>query len=670
MDRLLIEIGFEELPAAPLNNELPNLEQKYAKTCAAFGFDSPFSFNFTPRRFVFFHESFPSAQADRVENLYGPPVESAFKDGAPTQAAVGFAVKCGVEVADLSRAMQKGREVLSYEKRVAGRPTAEVIGDLLSQFLGSLNLAKTMRWGSSRFLFSRPVRSLMVLHGSRTIECELFGVKSNSWTLGHRTHSYDPQPYDTKIDFESFLASCGVILNPKKRREKILADFAKIESENSTLSIERDLDLLEEVIAITENPTAHLGRFDELYLELPKEVIITSMKTNQRYFPVFEAGKLTNRFVVVSNALCDDFSAVIAGNEKVLRPRLSDALFFWQNDLANGLKPEPLKLINYAQGLGTIYDKTLREIEVAKKLSNYLNIQDENIDRAASLAKCDLATQMVYEFTELQGVMGMHYAKKAGENSAVSTAIYEQYMPLGEGSPLPKTQTGALLSIATKIDTLMALFSIGNIPSGSKDPLALRRAAWSIAAIALDRGWHFDLPQLLKELSALYKPFDLSSLSEFFKARLYTVFDAEGTNASILSAVLASGENDLLRISQKYAAIVAVSSRADFRDNLALFKRVANILKGVDLGAVGAVDTALFADESEGALLTAFSAIGEQDDRALLLALFGLKPHLDRYFEKVIINADDPKVRSNRLALMAAIYNRFLRVADIKEISF
>lgn len=667
MKPLLIEIGVEELPGVPLVKELPVLHEKYQAACRAFNLEIESTFEYTPRRLVFWHPRCPERQSDAHEELFGPPREAAFKEGVPSPAAIGFAKKCGVAIESIGFAQQKGREVLYFKKSITGKALEEIIGAVIEHFLKSLNFGKTMRWGGNSFEFVRPVRWLNVLHGERVLPCEVFGVRSDAITFGHRMFSYDAQRVNSTEHFEDFLLKRGVMLSAAKRRGKILADFEALERAYEGLSIERDETLLDEVVAITEHPTALLGGFDERFLQLPQEVIITTMKSHQRYFPVFQNGKLTNRFVVVSNALSDDFSAVTAGNEKVLRPRLSDALFFWNNDLAKGLCNEGLKKILYVQGLGTLHDKLERECKAAAALEKFFGLNDPHLRRAAELSKADLTSQMVYEFTELQGIMGMHYARAAGEAEVVATAIWEQYLPLGEASQLPATQTGALLSLATKLDSLFALFSIGHIPSGSKDPLALRRAAASVIRIVIDRGWSCPLDALAALLADLYKPFDTRQLVEFIQERLLNVLEV---NPSILKAVLETGESDLLLIARKAQALSRVSAKPGFKEDFSTFKRVANILKDQEAARLGAVNPALFEQAEEKALYDRFKTIGESDYEKLLIALFGLKPVLDAYFDAVMVNAENAQIKTNRLATMAEIYQAFRQVADIKEISF
>ncbi len=481
-----------------------------------------------------------------------------------------------------------------------------------------------------------------------------------------RVDNIKPDRTEDDVLYELLLKR-GVVLSSDRRREQILSDFEAIGQENPGFEIEIDSTLLDEIVAITEHPTALLGSFDARFLALPQEVIITSMKSHQRYFPVFKDAQLSNHFVVVSNALSDDYSAVIAGNEKVLRPRLADALFFWHNDRAAGLGTDALADVLYVKGLGSMLDKVERERAIADRLLAFYKISDAHLPRAAELAKADLDTQMVYEFTELQGVMGMHYARAAGEEEAVARAILEQYLPLGEGGELPESQTGTLLAITTRLDSLMGLFSIGLIPTGSKDPLALRRAAAGFLRLVIASQLSTPLDRLLETLSDLYAPYDRDQLEAFILDRLYHVLEV---NPSLIKAVLATGERDIVQINQKVQALDTLSRAPGFKEDFTTFKRVANILKNEELQKRPDPDRALFEMPEEKALYEAFSAIKEQDSYALLEQLFGLKPLLDAYFETVMVNAEDAQIKGNRLATMAAIYLRFMQVADIKEIAF
>ena len=508
--------------------------------------------------------------------------------------------------------------------------------------------------------------------GDEVIKFNKFGVESSNSTYPHRSISYDKIKISNIKEYFEGSKSRGVVLEADEREKIILDEFEKI-SQKSGLKIEIDKDLLAEVVAITEYPTALLGSFEEEFLEVPSEVIITSMKENQRYFPVFKDGKLANGFVVVSNAITQDYSLIIKGNEKVLRARLSDAMFFWQSDLKAEFSPEKLKNITYLKELGSIYEKELRELKVAKKLaSNYDELLKKEageygakLERAVMLSKADLTTQMVYEFTELQGVMGAYYAKAKNEDENVVLAIKEQYLPDGEEAQCPSKVFSSVVALSNKLDTLMGLFSIGKIPSGTKDPYALRRAANGVIKIVLAHNLKFNVKEILEDIAKDYKKFDVEVLINFILDRLYTFFDA---NASIVKACIKSGEKDILELTKMIEALAKISSEPNFRENFSTFKRLANIIKDDKFSKV---DENLFEIDAEKALNDAFKAV----DKSLayeprLKALFALKPQIDEFFDKVMINVENEKVRNNRVAIIGQIYSEILKVADIKEISF
>ncbi len=544
-----------------------------------------------------------------------------------------------------------------------------------------MNFGKMMRWGDRHDEFIRPVRWLQVRLGDRSVPAELFGVSSGKETYLHRMVSFDPVEVPDIESYTSILEEGKVILDPARRREMIRDDFAAIEAE-SDLRIEEDEALLNEVVAITEYPKALMGSFDEKFLELPPEVIITSMKEHQRYFPVFDAaGNLSNRFVVVSNAVTDDYSQVIAGNERVLRPRLEDALFFYRNDLKRGLTIDGLEKIQFIDGLGTLRDKVDRERNIALRLAGIYMDELEHetgrsaleieglMDRAVTLAKADLLTEMVYEFTELQGLMGYYYAKALGEDPLVCTAIKEQYRPEGEGAELPNTIFSSILAMAIKLDTLLGLFSVGQIPTGSRDPFALRRAVNGIIRIVTRYDLSFDIPAILDLLADQYAPFERERLEEFILERVYKSLRA---NPSVITAVLATGERDINELAKKVEALTEILERRESRDLFTTFKRVANISAEVDLSGDLSVDPALFRSEEERKLWEAFRRTQEKeyaDYHEELEALFALKPILDAFFDAVLVNAEEEDLRQNRQHLVASIYRAFLSIADLKEIS-
>jgi len=399
---------------------------------------------------------------------------------------------------------------------------------MIEQFIKGLNFGKSMRWGFLEEHFIRPIRWIGCMMGDEHVPFSLFGVESTPFSYPHRTISYEPFAYMFAGDYFERLAERGVVLYPSKREEIILNDFKAIEAKEG-ISIEIDEDLLAEVVAITEYPKALIGSFEERFLRLPPEVIITSMKENQRYFPVFKDGYLTNRFIVVSNAISDDYDLIVRGNEKVLRARLSDALFFLDNDLKNGLRYEGLKDITYLDGLGSLLDKELREKAIATYLSckyqTALLAQNARLnassltalmDKSVMYSKSDLLSEMVYEFTELQGLMGYYYATASGEDELFALALKEQYLPNSEESALPSTLFSAIVALSYKLDSLIALFSIDKIPTGNKDPYALRRAVNGIVKIVLDQGIAFDIKNDLSALSQAYKSFDFNVLETFF----------------------------------------------------------------------------------------------------------------------------------------------------------
>lgn len=663
MSELLIEIGTEELPAIPLLKELANIEKKWKDVLEDYRLVSDFKFYYTPRRLVIFHENFASKQEDSFAEFIGAPKNVAYKEGQLSAAGQSFLQKAGISESELSFKEIKGKEVLYHQKAIKGLQSQEVLGEMIHQFLKNLNFGKSMRWGANSFEFIRAIRSIVCILDDNLVKFESYGVKSAKKTFVHRSVSYDLQEFNNAKEYFSLLEKNHIILDPLQRKERILKQFKLLESQNN-IQIGEDEELLAEVIAITEYPNALLGSFEEEYLQIPSEVIITSMRENQRYFAVFNEKGLSNHFIVVSNAVCEDYSKIIHGNERVLRARLSDAMFFYQNDLQSGLNPEKLAKMTYLEGLGTMQDKSLREIKIAEVLCQILNNDKiANISTAIKYAKADLATQMVYEFTDLQGIMGSYYAQKMGLDYEICLAIKEQYLPNSEQAPLPSTEFSSIVALANKLDTLIGLFSIGKIPSGTKDPYALRRAANGIIKIALNLNKEFDIQALLEKLASHYKNFDMQILKDFIFERLYTFYSV---NASFIKAVLSSKSTDLIHINQSVKALIELSKKANFQENFTTFKRLANIANKTS----HKVDENLFVEEAENKLYKAFKEkIQAHSLQEKLENLFSLKPFIDEFFDKVMINAKDEKLKNNRQALIYEIYEEFLKIADLKELS-
>lgn len=677
---LLIEIGVEELPAVPLLNELKNIETKWAAVLEENALLAEFEFYYTPRRLVLWHSEFKMRQDDSEEEFYGAPIAIAYQDGKPTKAAEGFARKCGVSLDEISKAEKGGKEVLYFKKSVEGKESAALLPGMIEKWIKSLSFGKSMRWGSNTESFIRPIRWVNVLLAEKEVEMSLFGVASAKQTYLHRMESFEPQAFAGTKDYFDKLKAGAVTLFQDERRASILAVFEAIEKEHGVF-VQLDDELLEEVVAITEHPTPLLGSFDEAFLRLPPEVIVTSMKEHQRYFPVFKEGRLINKFVVVSNALTDDYSKVIEGNERVLRPRLADGLFFYDNDLRNGLSTDGLEKVVFMNGLGSLRDKIDREHDIADYLyelygnavceenGKHYEMNQELLQRAVELAKADLMSEMVYEFTELQGLMGYYYAEALGEEPEVAIAIREQYLPDGEESEVPSTKMSAIVAMAIKLDTLLGLFSINQIPTGSRDPFALRRAVIGLIRISKEHDLAFDINTVLQSLGQKYEAIDFEKLEAFFLERLNQYYKV---NPSIVKSVLSTGERELRAIDKKIAAVTTIAESDDFPTIFSTFKRVANITKDVDLDALADVETSLFEEEAETALFAAYNEVSVKSFENLterLDQLFSLKPQLDTFFDKVMVNAEDEAVKNNRKALVGTIYKAIFDIADIKEIS-
>jgi glycyl-tRNA synthetase beta chain len=673
----LLEIGVEELPALPLLKILNKIEKSWGEILKEYRVECDYSFDYTPRRLSIRSDNFPLMQQDKIEELFGPPLSIAYKDGNPTQAALGFAKKCGVDIEKLSTTTKGKNEVLYYKKEQKGIQSSKLIEEMATKWLKGMEFGKMMRWGEHGEEFIRPIRWIVALLDNKIVDIELFNVKSSNSTRLHRMS----EPAIKEVTYESYediLNSGNVILDAKRREEIVVEQIKEIENK-SGIEVELDKDLLAEVVAITENPTALLGSFDEKFLELPPEVIITSMKEHQRYFGVFKNGTLANNFVVVSNAVTDDFSKIISGNEKVLRPRLEDALFFYKNDLKRGLKTDGLELVQFIDGLGSLKDKIEREAKIAKMLyslykdrldSQYPNKDIEALlNRAVNLAKADLMSEMVYEFTELQGLMGYYYAKALGEDELVYNTIKEQYMPTGDNAELPSNLFSTLVSIAIKLDTLYGLFSVGKIPTGSKDPFALRRAVNGVARMVVANDIDFDLDTIFAKLAPMYKEFNTNLLKEFIFERIYKLAKV---NPSVVTAVLSSGDSNLNTIFKKIDALNSIVEQSNSKELFVTFKRVANISKDLDLSSNLEVNEALFEKEQERSLYQEFIDIKNShfdSYKAKLDALFSLKDRLDSFFDNVLVNANDNAIKQNRQNLIGQIYKEFRDIADIKEVT-
>ncbi len=679
MANFLLEIGVEELPAVPLLKIVEKIETSWGELLKEYRLESNYSFDYTPRRLTIRSSELPLKQADKSVEFFGPPLKIAYKDGEPTGAALGFAKKCGVTVNDLTTITKGVNEVLYYKQEQKGQETTAILQELVKRWIDSMAFGKMMRWGDLKEEFIRPIRWIVAKLDGAVVNIELFGVNSGAESHFHRFADVKSSEVNFN-NYEELLKENSVVLSASDREDIVLKGIEEIERANG-VNVERDSELLAEVVAITEHPTALLGSFDEKFLELPPEVIITSMKEHQRYFPVFKDGKLMNNFVVVSNAVTDDFSKIVAGNERVLRPRLEDALFFYHNDLKRGLKSDGLELVQFIDGLGSLADKIEREKSIAQLLfeSYKEQLMQESgkseaelkklLVKAVGLAKADLMSEMVYEFTELQGLMGYYYAKALGEDDLVALAIKEQYMPVGDNAPLPSAIFSTIVAMSIKLDTLYGLFSVGKIPTGSKDPFALRRAVNGLIKSALHYDLSFDVDNITEALKPLYKEFDTVKLKEFIFERIKKLAKV---NLSVVAAVIASGESDINELFKKIEALNTIVQSNESKEIFTTFKRVANISKELDLNSELTVDESLFVEPQESMLYSSFKETNNKEYSSYsekLEALFGLKELLDKYFDSVLVNADDAKLKENRQNTIGTIYKAFRDIADIKEVA-
>ncbi|GHR58575.1 glycine--tRNA ligase beta subunit [Helicobacter pylori] len=696
-NELLVEILVEELPAQALLNEYKEMPKKlhalFQKRTLEVGNIEIF---YTPRRLCLLVKDFPLLTQETKEEFFGPPVKIACNHQDKTQGlnalGLGFYQKLGLkDHQHFQTAFKNNKEVLYHAKIHAKEPTKDLIMPIVLEFLEGLNFGKSMRWGNVEKSFIRPIHNICVLFNGENfngIEVKEYGFKTKQATKVHRQEGFDFIQVDSPKAYFEVLEKNHVILDPKKREAKILQEIKELETKHRII-VEIDRDLLDEVVAITEYPSALLGEFDKAFLKLPSEIIITSMKENQRYFAAFnqksqESPALHNGFIVVSNAINKDKQKIIAGNQKVLKARLSDAVFFYENDLKKPLDNAPLESVVFVQGLGTLKDKMEREAVIAQyltqKYASSLNMPLEKalelVSRAVRIAKADLLSEVVYEFSELQGIMGYYYALKQNENELVALSVKEQYLPASENAPLPSSIFSTIVALSLKLDSLFSLFSVGKIPSGSKDPFALRRLSFGLLKIVVHYGLGFDLKADLKNLFekvGVYQSFDLEVLEKFLLERFNNLIDC---NPSIIRSVLNTNERDIVKIIQKVKALKRFlddPKNAQKKELLfSTFKRLANINKDRNPNESSEFSISLFKELQEHALFEAFNAIKTSAFESLdskIEAYFGLHAPLEEYFKSVLVMDKDIEIQKNRKNFLWGVYQSFLEIGDIKEIA-
>jgi glycyl-tRNA synthetase beta chain len=655
---LLIEIGAEEIPDWMIEPAVANFRDLVMGLLSDNNLGGTVRMaDATPRRIALIVDDVLDRQADREELVMGPPKAAAFKDGKPTGAAIGFAKKQGVEADQLRvEATPKG-EYIAVLKQTPGREAWQILAEALPGLILKVYFPKTMYWtGKAGARFIRPIRWIVCVLGEKVVPFELAGVTSGHLTYGHRRMG--GQAIVNADNYVSQLESQGVIVSSAARRARILEGMAG-------MGARRDDELLNTLVYLTEFPTPILGGFDPEYLSLPEEVLITVMRHHQKYFSVEKDGKLAPNFIAVMNIAGDPDGIVRHGNERVLKARFNDARFFWEFDQRKKLsdRVQDLANVTFQAKLGSYLDKTNRMVALVKELGG-----GEAAERAALLSKCDLTTDMVKEFTDLQGIVGGLYARAQGEPEAVARAIYDHYKPTSMEDSIPGTPEGRLVALADKVDTLRGCFAIELIPTGSKDPFALRRAAQGVVKILVEGGMGLRLSSLANGDAALAE-FLLDRVKYYFR-------EVRGYKYDEVNAVLAAGADDLTDVSERMAAIQAVRPTADFEPLAASFKRIKNILKQADFQGAGKVDAQLLEPGPEAELYLAFerrkvevAAHRETKEYGTALSLIAsLRPQVDLFFDKVLVNAPDERVRRNRLTLLANLLTEFSSIADFSEI--
>jgi len=682
---LFLEIGCEEIPAGFVPKAMADMESLMKRELdnARIEFGEIVTLG-TPRRLVLAVKGIAERQPDAELTAMGPAKSHAYDaDGNPTKAAQGFARGQGVEVSQLKLVTTEKGEYLAAVKNEVGRDTAELLPEMLPRLMGAIPFKKSMRWADFDVKFARPIHWIVALFDGAVIPFHFGNIQTGSVSRGHR---FMANTTFAVRDFAHYLEECErhfVIPDPGKRKDIIRREIARVAKEAKG-NVLPDESLLEQVSFLVEYPSAVHGTFSPDFLAVPREVLITSMREHQRYFSlVDDEGKLLPGFITINNTVTEDPAVVVKGNERVLRARLSDARFFFDEDHKHTLESrvESLKSVVYQAKLGTSYEKMERFRELAKGLSARLNPSVAGqVSRAATLCKADLVTGMVGEFPEVQGIMGREYALHDGEDAAVANAIAEHYLPTQAGGELPASDIGAFVSLADKMDTICGCFCVGLIPTGSADPYALRRSALGIINIILDRGYREPISAFIGASLDLLSAKATRPLAEvqkdvleFFRGRFVNLM-ADRFPSDAVDAVVSLSFDDLVESAAKIKALAEFRSRDDFGPLAVAFKRVCNIVKE---GVETKVSAELFQDPAEGGLYEALTEVSGKVEEALsgadylaaLTEIATLKPAVDLFFEKVMVMAEDERVRENRLALLTAISRLFARLADFSRLS-
>ncbi|MEM7008354.1 MAG: glycine--tRNA ligase subunit beta [Thermodesulfobacteriota bacterium] len=690
---LILEIGSEEIPAGFLDYAVEDLKSLAKKMLDenSLSYSDIEAFG-TPRRLALRVTELSEQQEDRVEEAFGPPVKIAYDEkGNPTKPALGFAKAQGVDFKDLTTVTRDRGDFLAVKRNIKGQKTDKLLKEILPDLILSIPFRKSMKWGNGDQTYVRPLRWIVALLGGKTITFNIESLKSSSKSYGHRFMHPKGFKVSSWDDYQKGLQEGYVVLDQNKRREDIRRGTSEL-AEKIGGYIPQDDDLLETVSNLVEIPVVLKGDYEKDFLSLPKEVLISVMKNHQKYFPVFSKtnqDELLPHFIFVCGTPVKDSDVVSKGNERVIRARFTDARFFYDEDKSAPLwdKLEDLKGMVYLSGVGSYYDKTERLKIIANELGNMLGFENEtrHIVRAAFLSKADLATQMVFEFPELQGIMGKYYAEISGETNEVAQAIKEHYMPTGRDGKLPESDYGAVLSIVDKIDNISSCFISGLIPTGTSDPYALRRQAIGIINILLEKNLHLSLNESFSiGLNAIAEQTEgkfsdktneaLENIMNFMTERFRNIMTSEGYEQDVVEAVVSVEFDDVLDAKRKIEALTEFRKAADFEALGAAFKRVVNIVK--DHAGQDILDEH-FIETAEKNLHSSLNDVkGKVEDKIIeknyldsLILMKNLKEPVDNFFDNVMVMDKDPKIKENRLSMLAQIKNLFFKIADFSKLS-
>lgn len=676
---LLFELGTEELPPKALKTLSEALRDNFAANLQNndFTFDSIENYA-APRRLALIIRNLADSQPDKNVERLGPAVAAAFNDdGSAKPAAVGFAKSCGVEVDQLDRIETDKGERLGYTIAQKGQPLSELIEEMLNSALKKLPIPKPMRWGNSSAQFIRPVHWTVLLHGSSVLEATILDTKTGNVSRGHRFMAEGSVSLHDADDYVNKLKAEHVIVDFEERQQ-LIEEQVKAEAKKLGGVAQISPELLEEVTGLVEWPVALTGKFDDEFLSVPAECLISSMAEHQKYFHVLDKdGKLMPNFITVSNIESNHPQSVIEGNEKVIRPRLADAKFFFDTDKKVSLESHQahLKNVVFQKQLGSVQDKAERVAELAAKIAPMIGADPEQAHRAGLLSKCDLATNMVGEFDNLQGIMGTYYARHDGENENVAIAMTEQYLPKFSGDELAQNPVGQCLAIADRVDSLVGIFGIGQAPSGAKDPFALRRAAIGLIRTIVENQLELDLTDLIAQSKASFADKLTNSnveteLLDFILERFRAWYLDQGVSSNTISAVMVLRPTQPLDFNARIKAVQFFQTLPEADSLSAANKRVKNILAKADIEVPGSIDSSLLQEAEEQALAkTIADAEAKLADMTnyqdKLQHLASLRDDVDAFFDKVMVNADDAAIKANRLAMLKKLQDLFGSVADI-----